>query len=61
MGLNLLLEDGGVLGDLTIGEFPLHIIPLEPDLVSLELEDSFEELYLVRISPSVAETIGICF
>ena len=45
-----ILEDEGVLGDLTIGEFPLHFIPLEPDLLSLELESSFEELYLVCIS-----------
>ena len=43
-----ILEDEGVLGDLTIGEFPLHFIPLEPDLLSLELEDAFEELYLVH-------------
>jgi len=43
-----ILEDEGVLGDLTIGEFPLHFIPLESDLLSLELEDAFEELYLVR-------------
>ena len=43
-----ILEDEGVLGDPTIGEFPLHFIPLEPDLLSLELEDAFEELYLVH-------------
>lgn len=42
-----ILEDEGVLGDVTIGEFPLHFLTLEPDLLSLELEDSFEELYLV--------------
>ena len=43
-----ILEDEGVLGDLTIGEFPLHFISLEPDLLSLGLEDAFEELYLVH-------------
>ena len=42
-----ILEDEGVVGDVTIGEYPLYFIPLEPDLLSLELESSFQELYLV--------------
>lgn len=46
-----ILEDEGVLGDVTIGEFPLHFLALEPDLLSLELDDSFEELYLVCFRP----------
>jgi len=41
------LEEEGVLGDATIGEFPLYFIPLESDVLSLELEDAFEDLYLV--------------
>ncbi|KAG0633993.1 Sec1-like protein [Tuber brumale] len=48
-----ILEDEGVLGDLTIGEFPLHFIPLESDLLSLELEDAFEELYLRKDHTSI--------
>ena len=48
-----ILEDEGVLEDLTIGEFPLHFIPLELDPLSLELEDAFEELYLVRPPRSI--------
>lgn len=46
-----ILEDEGVLGDVTIGEFPLHFLALEPDLLSLELDDSFKELYLVCSQP----------
>ena len=45
-----IFEDEGILGEITIREFPLYFIPLENDLLSLELESSFEELYLVRSS-----------
>ncbi|KAJ2725083.1 Vacuolar protein-sorting-associated protein 33 [Coemansia sp. Benny D115] len=40
------LEEEGVLGDLTLGEFRMDFIPLEPDLLSLELQGTFRELYL---------------
>ncbi|TPX46403.1 hypothetical protein SeMB42_g01870 [Synchytrium endobioticum] len=40
------LEDEGVYGDVTLGEYHLDIIPLDEDLLSLELENSFRELYL---------------
>jgi vacuolar protein sorting-associated protein 33A len=40
-------EDGGVLGDIILGELPLLFLPLEQDLLSLELENSFKELYFV--------------
>lgn len=43
---NLVLEEHGVLGEANIVEFPLHFIPLDQDLLSLELEDSFHDLYL---------------
>ncbi|RPA81416.1 Sec1-like protein [Ascobolus immersus RN42] len=48
-----ILEEQGVLGDVTIGEYPLYFIPLEPDLLSLELESSFEELYLRKDYTSI--------
>ena len=41
------LEDQGVLGDVSNAEFALYFIPLEKDVLSLELEESFKELYLV--------------
>ncbi|KAJ3275943.1 hypothetical protein HDV01_006810 [Terramyces sp. JEL0728] len=40
------LEQEGVKGDLNIGEFHMDIIPLEDNVLSLEMEDSFKELYL---------------
>ena len=45
---NKILEDAGVLGDVSVEEYPLYFIPLEQDVLSLELEDSFGDLYLVR-------------
>lgn len=41
-----ILEEAGVLGDINISELPLYFIPLEKDVLSLELEDSFADLYL---------------
>jgi len=41
-----ILEEAGVLGDTNIAEFPLYFLPLEKDLLSLELDDSFADLYL---------------
>jgi hypothetical protein len=45
---NKILEDLGVLGDVNASEFPLYFIPLENDLLSLELDDAFLDMYLVR-------------
>jgi vacuolar protein sorting-associated protein 33A len=42
----MILEEHGVLGEANITELPLHFIPLEQDLLSLELEDSFSDLSL---------------
>jgi hypothetical protein len=33
----------------TISEFPLEFIPLEEDLISLEWDNTFKEIYLVSI------------
>jgi hypothetical protein len=45
---NKILEDAGIIGDVNITEFPLYFVPLEQDVLSLELDDSFGDLYLVR-------------
>lgn len=42
-----ILEDAGVLGDVSIEALPLYFVPLEHDVLSLELEDSFGDLFLV--------------
>jgi hypothetical protein len=41
-----ILEEAGVLGDTSVLEFPLYFVPLEKDLLSLELSDAFSDLYL---------------
>lgn len=43
-----LLEEAGVLGDANIAELPLYFFPLEQDVLSLELESSFRDLYLSK-------------
>ncbi|GFF98762.1 vacuolar protein sorting-associated protein 33A [Aspergillus udagawae] len=45
---NKILEDAGIIGDVNITEFPLYFVPLEQDVLSLELDDSFGDLYLHR-------------
>ena len=44
---NELLEDAGVLGEANVTELALRFVPLGDDLLSLELEDAFGDLYLV--------------
>jgi hypothetical protein len=42
------LEEEGVLGDITLGEFAMEWIPFEDDLISMELDNStWKELSLV--------------
>ncbi|KAI0021012.1 vacuolar protein sorting 33A-like protein [Xylariomycetidae sp. FL0641] len=43
-----LLEEAGVLGDANIAELPLYFFPLERDVLSLELDDSFRDLFLFK-------------
>lgn len=50
---NTVLEEHGVLGEANIVEFALNFIPLEPDLLSLELEDAFSSLSLRKDPTSI--------
>lgn len=43
-----ILEEAGVLGDVNISELPLYFFPLERDVLSLELDDSFRDLFLAN-------------
>ncbi|KAJ5173075.1 Sec1-like protein [Penicillium capsulatum] len=43
---NTVLEEMGIIGDVNIAELPLYFLPLEQDILSLELEDAFDDLYL---------------
>ncbi|KAF9436512.1 hypothetical protein BGZ76_003730 [Entomortierella beljakovae] len=47
------LEDEGVFGDITKGEYHLDLIPLEDDLLSLEWDSTFKELYLDQDTTSI--------
>lgn len=42
-----LLEEAGVLGEASVSEWPLYFVPLADDVLSLELEDTPADLYLV--------------
>lgn len=42
-----LLEGAGVLGEASVSEWPLFFVPLADDVLSLELEDTVSDLYLV--------------
>jgi hypothetical protein len=42
-----LLEEAGVLGEASVSEWPLFLVPLADDVLSLELDDAVEDLYLV--------------
>lgn len=41
-----IFEEAGILGDVNVSELPLSFFPLENDVLSLELDDSFRDLYL---------------
>ena len=43
-----ILEEAGVLGDVSIHELPLYFFPLEKDVLSLELDDTYKDLYLTK-------------
>lgn len=50
---NMILEEHGVLGEANITELHLHFVSLEPDLLSLELDDAFSGLCLRKDPTSV--------
>jgi len=47
------LEDEGVFGEITKGEYHLDLLPLEDDLLSLEWDSTFKELYLDQDTTSL--------
>jgi vacuolar protein sorting-associated protein 33A len=52
-----LLEEAGIIGDVNIAELPVYFLPLEHDVLSLELDDSFGDLYLVSLSSIYRKTL----
>jgi hypothetical protein len=49
-----LLEGAGVLGEVSVSEWPLLFVPLADDVLSLELDDAVSDLYLVCCAPDMA-------
>ena len=45
-----LLEEEGVLGEVTISAFNLQFIPIADDVISLEREASFKEIWVVCVN-----------
>lgn len=41
-----ILEESGVLGEVNIHEYQLYFVPVADDVLSLELEDAFSDVYL---------------
>lgn len=41
------LEEEGVYGDVQISEYHLDLIPLDTDVLSFELPNSFKDIYVV--------------
>jgi vacuolar protein sorting-associated protein 33A len=48
---NRILEDEGVLGEITISSYDPQFIPLEETLLSLEYDNAFKEIWMVHSSP----------
>lgn len=44
-----ILEEEGVLGDVTISSYNLQFIPTEEDVLSLEVENAFKEIWVVSV------------
>ncbi|CAK9858695.1 unnamed protein product [Sphagnum jensenii] len=63
------LEEEGVLANITIGEYPLYFIPFDEDVLSLELDNSLKECkvdgdtsslwYLARAITKLQEMYGV--
>jgi hypothetical protein len=43
-----ILEEEGVLGEVKIASYNLQFIPLAEDVVSLENDNAFKEIWVVR-------------
>ncbi|KAL8734158.1 MAG: hypothetical protein Q9166_001643 [cf. Caloplaca sp. 2 TL-2023] len=43
---NKILEEAGILGDISVEALPLHFVPLDQDVLTLAYDDPFGDLYL---------------
>lgn len=54
------MEEEGVIGNVTIGEYPLYFIPFDEDVLSLELERSFKVQRPPPLTPVISDALGSC-
>ena len=52
-----ILEEEGVLGDVTISSYNLQFIPLAEDVISLEHDSAFKEIWVVSEMSVVARLL----
>ncbi|KAL9034246.1 MAG: hypothetical protein Q9180_005513 [Flavoplaca navasiana] len=50
---NKILEEAGVLGDISVEALPLHFLPLDQDVLTLAYDDPFADLYLRKDPTSI--------
>lgn len=55
-----ILEEEGVLGEVTISSYNLQFIPIAEDVVSLELDHAFKEIWVVGPLSSTMDQGLIC-
>ena len=53
-----ILEEEGVLGDVALSYYNLQFIPTEEDVLSLEVDNAFKEIWVVSIYHSLG---SYCF
>ena len=53
-----ILEEEGVLGEVTISSYNLQFIPIAEDVISLEHENSMRELWVVSETLSFLSFVG---
>ncbi|KAF0692387.1 Aste57867_16533 [Aphanomyces stellatus] len=53
-----MLKKAGVMGSLTIGEFPMDLVPVEEDVLTLELSDGFNDLFVHNDRSSLQTVAG---
>jgi hypothetical protein len=51
-----ILEEEGVLGEITVSSYNLQFIPLEEDVVSLKYDTAFKEIWVVS---SLKSALGV--
>ena len=52
-----ILEEEGVLGDVTISTYNLQFIPISEDVISLENDSAFKEIWVVSLREVLLRSI----